>query len=263
MNSPRRFLPGSAGGWILALSLAIGSLAAPGQTTTVNAPPTDASALLLFPTNQALLPGKGPIPKWKPFPKLWAQRRAEFARHREQDHGAVVFLGDSITQGWNDLAATFPELKAANRGIGGDVTRGVLFRLREDVLDLDPAAVVLLIGINDIGNGGNPKDIASNIRMILAELEESNPRLPIVVCKVMPSKKDVRRKIQQLNSLLDEIIREDRRLIPCDTWGIFAAGDGTCYNGEFPDRLHPNKVGYAKWAAELKPIFAGLDLKRE
>jgi lysophospholipase L1-like esterase len=62
-----------------------------------------------------------------------------------------VFLGDSITQGWNDLASAFPDMKVANRGInGGDTTRGVLIRLQDDVLSLDPAAIVLLIGTNDL-----------------------------------------------------------------------------------------------------------------
>jgi lysophospholipase L1-like esterase len=171
-----------------------------------------------------------------------------------------VFLGDSITQGWNDLAAAFPNLKVANRGIGGDVTRGVLFRLKEDVLDLEPVAVVLLIGTNDIGNNGDPEDAANNVRMILDALEKSNPRMPIIVCKVMPSKKAVAERIQKLNALVDQFVREDGRVIPCDTWSLFAAADGTCYRGEFPDLLHPNRVGYAKWEAALKPIFAGLNL---
>jgi hypothetical protein len=74
----------------------------------------------------------------------------------------------------------------------------------------------------------------------------------------MPSKEAVARKIQQLNALADATVKEDAQAIPCDTWSIFADGHGTCYRGEFPDLLHPNKVGYAKWATALRPIFAGL-----
>ncbi|HZL43610.1 MAG TPA: GDSL-type esterase/lipase family protein [Verrucomicrobiae bacterium] len=231
----------------------------PAQTN--NAAPAEMPSRLLFPTNAALLPGKGPISSWKPFAQLWAKRRAEFWAHREQDKGAVVFLGDSITQGWSWLAESFPQLKTANRGIGGDTTRGLLYRLKEDVLDLEPAAVVLLIGTNDIGNDGNPEDAAANIALILDALKQSNPRMPIIVCKVMPSKKSVAPKIEKLNALVDEQVRDDRRLIPCDTWKIYASPDGTCYRGEFPDLLHPNKIGYEKWALALKPIFAGLNMK--
>src|SRR5215471_1248621 len=130
---------------LLASMLAMSADRLPAQTNEA-APALPES--MQYPTNQALLPGKGPIPSWKPFPKLWAKRRADFLAHRDQDKGAVVFLGDSITQGWNDLAQTFPDMKVANRGIGGDTTRGVWFRLQDDVLDLDPRAVVLLIGTN-------------------------------------------------------------------------------------------------------------------
>ena len=99
-----------------------------------------------YPKDPSLLPGKGPAATWSGLPKLWAQRHAEWARTADKDKGAVVFLGDSITQGWYALANAFPNLKVANRGIGGDTTRGVLYRLKADALDLDPKAIVLLIG---------------------------------------------------------------------------------------------------------------------
>jgi lysophospholipase L1-like esterase len=231
------------------------------QTTNMTAEaPVVLPASMQYPTNLALLPGKGPIPSWKGFYPLWTKRRLEFMRHSAQDKGAVVFLGDSITQGWNGLKQDFPELKIANRGIGGDMTRGVWFRLKEDVLDLDPVAVVLLIGTNDLGNNGDPADAADNIRSILAELKKSNPKMPIIVCKVMPSKTSVAEKIEKLNALVDEIVKNDPQLIRCDTWSIYANPDGTCKKEEFPDMLHPNKFGYAKWQAQLNPIFAKLDL---
>jgi len=60
--------------------------------------------------------------------------------------GAVVFAGDSLTRDWKDLAqAPFPDMKVANRGINGDVSRSLRFRFQEDVLDLNPKAVVILI----------------------------------------------------------------------------------------------------------------------
>ncbi len=223
--------------------------------------PAELPAALQYPTNTALLPGKGPIPSWKGFPKMWTQRRSEFMRHSAEDKGSVVFLGDSITQGWNGLKQDFPDLKIANRGIGGDTTRGVLFRLKEDVLDLDPRAVVLLIGINDLGNNGNPVDTADNIRILLARLEKPNRKMPIIVCKVMPSKPALADKIKELNTLVDGLVQRNPQLIRCDTWSIYANEDGTCKKEEFPDMLHPNKIGYAKWKAALEPIFAKVNLE--
>jgi lysophospholipase L1-like esterase len=208
-------------------------------------------------------PGTGPIQNAEWFQNLWAKRRTEFWHGRAQDKGAVVFVGDSITQGWGSLARDFPNLKVANRGISGDTTRGVLYRLKEDVLDLKPAAVVLLIGTNDIGLGGEPADAAANTKAILAALRESNPRTPVIVCKVMPSDASKNRpteKLQRLNALVDEIVQADPQMIRCDTWSIFADESGNAKKEQFPDLLHPNPAGYAKWAKTLKPVFDKLKL---
>ena len=66
-------------------------------------------------------------------------------------------------------------MKVANRGISGDTTRGILLRLQEDVLALDPAAVVLLAGTNDLEEGATPEVIAGNLELILAGLESTTP----------------------------------------------------------------------------------------
>src|SRR5208283_263374 len=107
-----------------------------------------------YPADAAtVLPGKGPLQTWTGFTNVWAERHAAWQRDTNNENGSVVFLGDSITQGWTALAKVFPDFKVVNRGIGGDTTRGILYRLNADVLALKPAAVVLLIGINDIGLG--------------------------------------------------------------------------------------------------------------
>ena len=118
---------------------------------------------LAIPATNDGLPGAGPIRRYDWFTRLWQERRNQWAARVQQDQRAVVFLGDSITQGWHDdLDGSFPELKVANRGISGDTTRGVLIRLQEDVLALHPRAVVLLIGTNDLEEaGGNPWVVAS------------------------------------------------------------------------------------------------------
>jgi lysophospholipase L1-like esterase len=78
-------------------------------------------------------------------------------------------------------------MRVANRGISGDTSRGVLIRLEEDVLALDPAAVVVLIGTNDLDEGASPETIAGNMRLILARVKQHDPRVPIVLCLVFPS----------------------------------------------------------------------------
>ena len=121
-----------------------------------------------IPANDDGLPGMGPLRRYTWFRKLWHDKRRSGRRRSQQDQGAVVLLGDSITQGWNDrLPAAFPGMKVANRGISGDTTRGVLIRLKDDVLALNPAAVVLLIGTNDLEEGARPDVVESNMRLIL------------------------------------------------------------------------------------------------
>jgi len=208
-------------------------------------------------------PGAGPVRTQDWFRTLWIQRRSEWARDRERDQGAVVFLGDSITQGWGSLAKDFPDLKVANRGLSGDTTRGVRYRLQDDVIALHPRAVVLLIGTNDLEDGADPELVAVNVKAILAALRASDPKLPLIVCRVMPSDASKQRpadKIQQINRLVDALVAAEPLGVECDTWGVFADADGNAQLTEFPDLLHPNPAGYAKWAAALRPLIAKLPL---
>ena len=151
------------------------------------APPPQADPHFQVPATDDGLPGTGPIQRADWFQKTWSDRRSAWARRVEQDHGAFVFLGDSITQGWgDDLGGNFPGIKIANRGISGDTTRGVLIRLDEDVLALDPSGVVLLIGTNDLEDNADPETAAANLKLIIARLKAHNPKMPIILCQVFP-----------------------------------------------------------------------------
>jgi lysophospholipase L1-like esterase len=253
-------LSGAAQRLLLAAMLLF--VAADAQRAFSQAPPP--LHVAQYPELDELFPGRGPLQKGDWFKRLWVQRRSEWWQNRERDRGAVVFLGDSITQGWSSLAAEFPALKVANRGISGDTTRGVRFRLKEDVLDLEPAAIVLLIGTNDIGLDGEPGPAAHNVKAILSAVKTANPRTPVVVCRVMPSDASKNRppdKIKKLNALVEKTVKADRQFILCDTWSIFADENGNSKAEEFPDLLHPNAQGYAKWAEALRPILAKLKLE--
>jgi lysophospholipase L1-like esterase len=217
-----------------------------------------------IPATDAGLPGAGPIRRYDWFRSLWRERRSAWAKTVAQDQHAVVFLGDSITQGWGGgLGAAFPGVKVVNRGISGDTTRGVLIRLQEDVLSLSPAAVVLLIGTNDLEEGATPDVIVGNLKLILADLEKSDPHMPIVLCQVFPSsatKKRPRAAIEQVNALYLKAVKGDAQVTVVETWPLFADADGDAIADEFPDLLHPNEIGYGKWAAALRPVFATLGL---
>ena len=238
-----------------------GNLPVLAQDTNV---PVIAGDVSQFPTNTALLPGKGPSQVWSGLARAWAQRHAEWAKTTGQDDGAVVFLGDSIIQGWKSLSGDFSDMKVANRGIGGDTTRGVLYRLNADVLALKPKAVVLLIGTNDLGNGADPADVADNIEAILTAIKNYNPNVPVIVCKVLPRgtpDSHYAEKIEKLNALVENFVKTRPGFYECDTWSIFADENGYSTKDIFPDLLHPNATGYARWTAALKPVLSKLNLE--
>jgi len=208
------------------------------------------------------LPGQGPIRRYDWFRKLWVDRRSAWAQRVEQDQQSVVFLGDSITQGWGDqMGGSFPGVKVANRGISGDTTRGVLIRLDEDVASLRPNAVVLLIGTNDLEEGADPETVAANLKLILAKLQQADPKMPIILCQVFPSSESKKRpaeKIKKVNQLYAATVKGNAQVTLIETWPLFADAQGNAKPEEFPDLLHPNKVGYTKWAVALRPILATL-----
>lgn len=213
-----------------------------------------------IPATDEGLPGAGPIRRYEWFRSLWKSKRSGWAKNVQQDQKALVFLGDSITQGWaDDVGGSFPGVKLANRGISGDTTRGVLIRLEGDVLSLNPTGVVLLIGTNDLEEGADPETVASNLKLILKALKAHNPRMPVILCHVFPSAESKKRpaeKIKKVNQLYAAAVKGDAQVTLIDTWLLFANSQGDAKPEEFPDLLHPNQAGYEKWARALRPILA-------
>jgi lysophospholipase L1-like esterase len=245
---------------ILTLSVLVFATVSAQQPSTRTSP-AENQRFEIPPTDDGL-PGQGPIRRYDWFRELWQQRRSAWAGRVAQDQHALVFLGDSITQGWgDDLGGAFPGVKVANRGISGDTTRGMLIRLQEDVLALNPSGVVMLLGTNDLEENAQPETIAANLKLILAELEGYNPKMPIVLCRVFPSSASKHRpadKIRAVNRLYAEAVSQDPQVTFVDTWTLFANEQGDAKIEEFPDLLHPNAAGYAKWAAALRPVLATL-----
>lgn len=209
------------------------------------------------------LPGTGPIRRYDWFQQLWSDRRGQWQVSREQDQGALVFLGDSITQGWFDLGSHFPGIKIANRGISGDTTRGVLVRLQEDVLSLSPKGVVMLVGTNDLEDNSAPEVVAGNLRLILAAMQARDPQMPVVLLQVLPSSASMKRpadRIRRLNTLYRTVAADFPQVTLLDTWTLFANPKGDASEEDMPDLLHPNAKGYAKLARALRPVLEGLSL---
>jgi lysophospholipase L1-like esterase len=240
------------------LVLAVGLLTSFALRHTVLAAPTT----FTLPATDDGLPGAGPLRRADWFQKVWTERRSAAAQHLQQDQHAVVFLGDSITQGWGEnFRNHFPGLKTANRGISGDTSRGMLLRLAEDVLSLHPSGVVLLIGTNDLEENADPEIIAANLKLILTGLKNHDAKMPIILCQVFPSSDSKKRpadKIKKLNQLYAAAVKGDPQITLLETWPLFADAQGDAKPAEFPDLLHLNDLGYAHWAAALRPLLATL-----
>jgi lysophospholipase L1-like esterase len=100
--------------------------------------------------------------------------------------GRVVFLGDSITEGWA-LDQYFPGKPYVNRGIGGQTTPQMLVRLYPDAIDLKPAAVIILAGTNDIAQNTGPETLTmvEENMMAITELAQRHG-IKVILCSVMP-----------------------------------------------------------------------------
>lgn len=226
--------------------------------------PAEQADRFALPTIEDGLPGEGALRRYDAYVKRWAEARKAWAESKPQDQQAVVFLGDSITQAWGpDFKGKFAGMKLANRGIGGDTTRGMLIRLEEDVLSLNPSAIVLLMGTNDIEVEIEPEAIGRNFSKIIQAIKNHSSSTPIVLCRMFPSSTSKKRPaatIQKVNALFEATVKGDPQITVLDTWTLFANEEGDADPTWFRDLLHLNPAGYDRWAAALTPLFATLGL---
>jgi hypothetical protein len=92
-------------------------------------------------------------------------------------------------------------------------------------------------------------------------MKQHRPSMPVVLCEIFPSSAKKKRpavRINRLNLLLREAMKDQPQVTVLDTWTLFANEQGDARPEEFPDLLHPNAAGYAKWAAALRPVLATL-----
>ncbi len=166
----------------------------------------------------------------------------------------VVFLGDSITDSW-DLNQYFPGEPYFNRGIGGQITGQMLGRMKADVIDLQPSAVVVLGGTNDLARGVSNKAIQHNLEMI-GTLVEATGGKP-VLASILPvsdyhqgtnprflrtARRDPAR-IEALNEWIEGLC-QSKRWVYLDYHGALVDEFGRLREDLAGDGLHPNTEGY-------------------
>jgi lysophospholipase L1-like esterase len=209
-----------------------------------------------YPTRAEDWPGKGVIRVFG-----WMKdNRAYFWSERAKHQGSIVFAGDSLTGNWKTLSADFPGTPVANRGIGGDVSRGLLFRFEEDVLALHPKAIVLLIGSNDL-TAKQPASVSlENIRAMLALKQAQQPQVPVLLCTVPPSANPKAPVDEQqrrlLNDGLRKIAKDTKHVTLVDLYAATVTAAGTPDTRYFnTDQLHLSAAGQTRWKQVLQPAL--------
>ncbi|MGB0953438.1 MAG: GDSL-type esterase/lipase family protein [Planctomycetota bacterium] len=206
-----------------------------------------------------------PVPR---FDGWWTWRQSVLNDRGEKGVDArVVFLGDSITQGWEDAgkevwAEQYAPLKAVNLGIGGDRTQHVLWRLRNGNLkNLNPEVAVLMIGTNN-SNEDSSDEISLGTQAVVAELLERLPEADVLMLATFPrgaDKEDALRKINEASNLqLQEWCKGRDRVHWLDLGPALLEEDGTLLQSIMPDLLHLSPAGYRIWADAMTPKLTEL-----
>tara|TARA_S200000501_G_scaffold146482_2_gene138209 strand:+ start:512 stop:1168 length:657 start_codon:yes stop_codon:yes gene_type:complete len=171
----------------------------------------------------------------------------------EKNKNQVVFMGDSITEGWSNF---YPEFfkrnNFINRGISGQTTPQMLIRFKPDVVDLSPRAVIILGGTNDIAGNTGPsttKMITDNI-FSMAEIGAKN-NIPVFLSSVLPVYKYIwnlsienpSKKILKLNEKINGYAKSND-LIYIDYYSSMVDERGGLKKEFSGDGVHPNKDGY-------------------
>jgi lysophospholipase L1-like esterase len=191
--------------------------------------------------------------------KDWAHLK-KYEKENEQlkkinDPNRVVFMGNSITEGWSNFDKDFfIKNPFVNRGISGQTTPQMLVRFKPDVVNLNPKAVVILAGINDIAGNTGPislKNTAENI-ISMAEIAKAN-NIKVYICSILPAIDfpwspglEPGPKVIKLNTILkDYCIKNNITYV--DYFYSMADDEGGLKVPEYTtadDLVHPNLAGY-------------------
>lgn len=251
------------------------------------------AALLLIPGFSASAPAQEPgtkpeTPAPSPSksapvpPSAWEKTHQEqlkndwpwLARFKEDDlklaapaegENRVVFMGDSITEGWHFTGAegSFPGKPYINRGISGQTSPQMVLRFRQDVIDLHPKVVVILAGTNDVAGNTGPMTIEQtedNLKS-MADLASAN-HIRVVLCSVLPAFDFPWRpglepapKIDAINNWMKAYAAEKGYVYVDYHSAMKDARDGLPANLS-KDGVHPTPAGYAVMAPLIEAGIA-------
>jgi lysophospholipase L1-like esterase len=227
---------------------------------------------------QALLPGlRAPHPFLqnvanRPVPRVGAEpnqiSEEWLAHHQRQLHASnrgrakVVFLGDSITEGWGVSPAyreTFGKYSPLNLGIAGDCTQNILWRLDNGALDgTEPRVVVLMAGINNLAGGFTPEQTMDGVRAIVNDVRRRVPAARVLLLAVLPARQDatnpLRQRVIETNRLLGSL-EQPGHVELHDVGSVLLEPDGSISKAILRDFVHPTPLGYEHLSQAVAPFI--------
>ncbi len=222
-------------------------------------------ALLAAPAAPAANTATTPIPR----DASWVKRHEGFVAQAKQGGIDLLFLGDSITDGWRSAGRTvwdkyYAPRHAANFGISGDRTEHVLWRMEHGELDgLKPKVVVLMIGTNNTGrerdgqSRNTTPEIIEGVTTVVRGLRAKLPESKVLLLAIFPRatlEDPQRAQVALINTVLAKL--DDGKMVNfLDIGARFLEPDGTLPKGIMPDLLHPNAKGYQIWADAIEPTL--------
>ncbi|PHS12999.1 MAG: GDSL family lipase [Blastopirellula sp.] len=199
----------------------------------------------------------------QPVPRTggWMNRHNSFNERVAKGNVDLIFIGDSITQGWegrgkNVWQKFYGERNAVNLGIGGDRTQHVIWRLDNgNIKNISPKLAVIMIGTNNSGSNTS-KEIFDGNAAIVKQLRKALPEMNVLVLGVFPrgqNNEDAKRKVNAGANALIAKLASDKKVQYLDIGGEFLNDDGVLTREIMPDLLHLSEGGYTIWAKSIEP----------
>lgn len=204
----------------------------------------------------------------KPVPRAggWMKRHEAMNTRVKQGNVDLVFIGDSITQGWegrgkNVWAKFYGKRNAVNLGIGGDRTQHVIWRLDNgNLTGIAPKAAVIMIGTNNSGSN-SPEEIAEGVTAIVRQLQKKTPKTKILLLATFPrgaNPADKRRQVNERSNAIVAKLATNDHVFYLDIGKEFLSDEGLLSKEIMPDLLHLSERGYTIWAESIEPTLAKL-----
>jgi len=191
----------------------------------------------------------------------WMKRHDSFNERVKQGNADLLFIGDSITQGWERAGKAvwdefYAKRNAVNLGIGGDRTQHVLWRLDHGNIEgIQPKLAVLMIGTNN-ASSNTSEQIAAGVTAIVEKLRAKLPETKVLILAIFPrgpDKENAQRKVNEGANAIIQKLADNKMVHYLDIGPSFLAPDGTLSKEVMPDLLHLNEKSYRTWAEATEP----------